>query len=42
MPKVGAVVGNGFYAVFADASVRWFEAEQQESKLRTHVLRDDH
>jgi hypothetical protein len=30
MPKVGGVVGNGFYAVFADVTVRWIDAEQQE------------
>jgi hypothetical protein len=40
MPKVGGLVGNGFHAVFADATVRWFEAEQQEIALRTLVPRD--
>ena len=37
LPKVGGLVGNGFHAMFADASVRWFKAEQQESALRTLV-----
>jgi hypothetical protein len=37
LPKVGGLVGKGFHALFADASVRWFEAEQQESALRTLV-----
>ncbi len=37
MPKVGGLVGNGFHAMFADASVRWIEAEQQENALRTLV-----
>jgi prepilin-type processing-associated H-X9-DG protein len=37
LPKVGGLVGNGFHALFADGSVRWIEAEQQES-LRTLVL----
>src|SRR5262249_37425828 len=36
-PKVGGLVGNGFHAMFADGSVRWIEAEQQESALRTLV-----
>jgi hypothetical protein len=37
LPKVGGVVGQGFHAVFADASVRWIEADQQENALRTLV-----
>jgi hypothetical protein len=37
LPKVGGVVGNGFHALFADVSVRWFEPDQQESTLRTLV-----
>jgi hypothetical protein len=40
LPKVGGLVGNGFHAVFADGSVRWIEAEQQESALRTLVPRN--
>ncbi len=40
LPKVGGLVGNGFHALFADGSVRWIEAEQQERELRTHVLRN--
>jgi hypothetical protein len=40
LPKVGGVVGNGFHAMFADASVRWIEAEKQENELRTHVPRN--
>jgi hypothetical protein len=40
LPKVGGLVGNGFHATFADACVRWIEAEQQESELRTHVSRN--
>jgi prepilin-type processing-associated H-X9-DG protein len=40
LPKVGGLVGNGFHALFADGSVRWFEAEQQESALRTLVPRN--
>jgi hypothetical protein len=30
-------VGNGFPALLADASVRWIEANEQESALRTLV-----
>ena len=41
LPKVGGVVGNGFHAMFADTSVRWFEAKQQENALRTLVLLND-
>jgi hypothetical protein len=41
LPKVGGLVGNGFHAVFAEASVRWFEAKQQENALRTLVLLND-
>jgi hypothetical protein len=37
MPKVGGLVGNGFHAVFADGSVRWIEADQQQIALRTLV-----
>jgi hypothetical protein len=37
LPKVGGLMGNGFHALFADASVRWIEAEQEESALRTLV-----
>jgi len=37
MPKVGGLVGNGFHALFADGTVRWFTAEQEESALRTLV-----
>jgi hypothetical protein len=37
MPKVGGLVGDGFHALFANGSVRWFDAEEQESKLRTLV-----
>jgi hypothetical protein len=40
LPKVGGLVGNGFHALFGDGSVLWFEAEEQESKLRTHAPRD--
>jgi hypothetical protein len=40
LPKVGGLVRNGFHALFADGSVLWIEAEQQEIKLRTHVPRD--
>jgi hypothetical protein len=40
LPKVGGLVGNGFHAMFADGSVRWIEAEQQESALRTLVPRN--
>jgi hypothetical protein len=39
LPKVGGLVGNGFHAAFANGEVRWFEAANQESELRTHVLR---
>jgi hypothetical protein len=39
LPKVGGLVGSGFHALFADGSVRWIEAEQQESALRTLVPR---
>jgi hypothetical protein len=39
LPKVGGLVGNGFHALFADYSVRWFEAEEQKSALRTLVPR---
>jgi prepilin-type processing-associated H-X9-DG protein len=39
LPKVGGLVGNGFHALFADGSVRWIEAEQQERALRTLVRR---
>jgi hypothetical protein len=35
LPKVGGLVGNGFHALFADGDVRWIEAEQQKSALRT-------
>jgi prepilin-type processing-associated H-X9-DG protein len=37
LPKVGGLVGNGFHAMFADGHVRWIEADQQESALRTLV-----
>jgi hypothetical protein len=37
LPKVGGLVGKGFHALFADGSVRWIEAAQQESALRTLV-----
>jgi prepilin-type processing-associated H-X9-DG protein len=37
LPKVGGLVGNGLHALFADGSVRWIEAEQRESALRTLV-----
>ncbi len=37
MPRVGGLVGNGFHALFADGDVRWFEPEQRENELRTHV-----
>jgi prepilin-type processing-associated H-X9-DG protein len=40
LPKVGGLVGNGFHALFADGSVRWIEAKQQEDELRTHVPRN--
>jgi hypothetical protein len=40
LPKVGGLVGNGFHALFADASVRWFEAEEQENALRKLVPRN--
>jgi hypothetical protein len=40
LPKVGGLVGNGFHAVFADVTVRWFEAEQEEIALRTLVPRN--
>jgi hypothetical protein len=40
LPKLGGVVGRGCHLVFADVTVRWIEAEQQESELRTHVPRD--
>jgi hypothetical protein len=40
LPKVGGLVGNGFHAMFADASVRWIEAEEREGALRTLVPRD--
>jgi prepilin-type processing-associated H-X9-DG protein len=40
MPKVGGLVGNGFHALFADGSVRWIEAERQESALRMLVPRN--
>ena len=40
LPKVGGLVGNGFHAMFGDASVRWFEAEQRETTLRTLAPRD--
>jgi hypothetical protein len=40
LPKVGGLLGKGFHAMFADASVRWIEAEQQESALRTLVPRN--
>jgi hypothetical protein len=39
LPKVGGLVEHGFHALFADGSVRWIEAEQQESALRTLVPR---
>jgi hypothetical protein len=39
LPKVGGLVGNGFHALFADGSVRWIEAGEQESELRTLVPR---
>jgi hypothetical protein len=36
LPKVGGLVGDGgFHVMFADASVRWIEAERQDSLLRT-------
>jgi prepilin-type processing-associated H-X9-DG protein len=41
LPKVGGLVGNGFHALFADGSVRWIEAEQQERALRSLVPRKD-
>jgi prepilin-type processing-associated H-X9-DG protein len=37
LPKVGGLVGSGFHALFADGSVRWIEAGQEESALRTLV-----
>jgi hypothetical protein len=37
LPKLGGVVGNGFHAMFADASVRWIEADEQDNALRTLV-----
>jgi hypothetical protein len=40
MPKVGGLLGNGFHALFADATVRWIEAEQQERALRWLVTRN--
>jgi prepilin-type processing-associated H-X9-DG protein len=40
MPKVGGLVGNGFHVIFADGHVRWIQAEEQESALRTLVNRD--
>jgi Protein of unknown function (DUF1559) len=39
LPKVGGL-GNGFHAMFADATVRWIEAEKRENELRTHVPRN--
>jgi hypothetical protein len=41
LPKVGGLVGNGFHALFADGTVRWIEAEEQESALRNLVPRMD-
>jgi hypothetical protein len=35
LPKVGGLGGGGFHALFADGTVRWIGAEQQESALRT-------
>jgi hypothetical protein len=40
LPKVGGLVGDGFHALFADASVRWIEPDQQEITLRTLVPRN--
>ena len=40
LAKVGGLVGNGFHAMFADATVRWMEGAQQESALRTLVPRN--
>jgi hypothetical protein len=40
MPKVGGLVGKGFHVLFADGTVCWFEADEQENVLRTLVLRN--
>jgi hypothetical protein len=37
LPKVGGLVGDGFHALFADGTVRWIEAAEQDSALRTLV-----
>jgi hypothetical protein len=37
LPKVGGLWGKGFYALFADGTVRWIDAEEQETVLRTQV-----
>jgi hypothetical protein len=37
LPKVGGLWGKGFYALFADGTVRWIDAEEQETMLRTKV-----
>jgi prepilin-type processing-associated H-X9-DG protein len=40
LPRVGGLVGNGFHALFADGSVRWFDQDQAETTLRTLVPRN--
>jgi hypothetical protein len=40
LPRVGGLVGKGFHAMFADATVRWIEGVKQEDALRTHVPRN--
>ncbi len=37
LPKVGLLGGKGFYALFADGTVRWIEPEERETVLRTQV-----
>jgi hypothetical protein len=40
LPRLGGLVGNGFHAMFADASVRWIDAGQEEKALRALITRD--
>jgi hypothetical protein len=37
LPKVGGLWGKGFYALYAEGTVRWINAEEQETVLRTQV-----
>jgi Protein of unknown function (DUF1559) len=39
LPRLGGLVGPGFHAMFADASVRWIEEGETDKAIRSMIVR---